>query len=344
MNILKVATTKMSVQKNITDEFGRIHNYLRISLTERCNLRCTYCMPEEGIELSKKNSLMSHEEVITIAKAFVDMGVRKIRLTGGEPLIKKNIEKIVRELTAFPINLGITTNGILLDKYMPLFLETGVRDINISLDTLNRQHFNKITRRDYFERVLNNINLYEANGFNVKINNVIVKDLNDHEMLDFIELTKDKNLSIRFIEFMPFDGNNWSTEKVITLEQIIAAAQNKYSEENIIMLPSKKNGTAKNFQIKGYKGSFGVISTVSNPFCDSCNRIRLTANGKIKNCLFSSTETDLLSTLRSGGNLVNEILKGVYHKKEVRGGMTSDNSFFNKKNYTKNRTMTAIGG
>lgn len=328
----------------ISDQFGRAHDYLRISLTERCNLRCVYCMPEEGIQLSEKESLMTHEEVIFIAKQFVDMGVKKIRLTGGEPLIKKNIEKIITELSALPINLGITTNGILLDNFFELFKQSGIKDINISLDTLNKEKFNEITRRDYFDRVLNNINLYEANGFNIKINNVLIKGVNDDEMFDFVEFTKTKNIAIRFIEFMPFSGNKWNTEKVVTLEQILAATTKKYGKQNIVKLPSKKNGTAKNFQIKGYKGSFGVISTVSNPFCDSCNRIRLTANGCIKNCLFSSTETNLLTPLREGKNIQPYILEGVFHKFKTRGGMTSDKEFFDIENNSKNRTMIAIGG
>jgi cyclic pyranopterin phosphate synthase len=301
-------------------------------------------MPEEGIQLSEKESLMTHEEVISIAKQFVAMGVKKIRLTGGEPLIKKNVEKIITELAQLPINLGITTNGILLDNFFELFKQSGIKDINISLDTLNRERFNEITRRDYFDRVLNNINLYEANGFNVKINNVLIKGVNDDEMLDFVEFTKTKNIAIRFIEFMPFSGNKWNTEKVVTLEEILIAATKKYGKENIINLPSKKNGTAKNFQIKGYKGSFGVISTVSNPFCDSCNRIRLTANGCIKNCLFSSTETNLLTPLREGKNIQPYILEGVFHKFKTRGGMTSDKEFFDMENNSKNRTMIAIGG
>lgn len=334
----------MLIPTNITDQFGRVHDYLRISLTERCNLRCVYCMPEEGIQLSEKESLMSHEEVIFIAKQFVEMGVKKIRLTGGEPLIKKNIEKIITELSALPINLGITTNGILLDNYFELFKQSGIKDINISLDTLNKEKFNEITRRDYLDRVLNNINLYEANGFNVKINNVLIKGVNDSEMLDFVEFTKTKNIAIRFIEFMPFSGNKWNTEKVVTLEQILAVATKKYGKENIVKLPSRKNGTAKNFQIKGYKGSFGVISTVSNPFCDSCNRIRLTANGCIKNCLFSSTETNLLTPLREGKNIQSYILEGVFHKFKTRGGMTTDKEFFDVENNSKNRTMIAIGG
>lgn len=301
-------------------------------------------MPKEGVELSEKSHLMSHEEVITIAKTFVEMGVKKIRLTGGEPLIKKNIEKIITELTQLPINLGITTNGILLNNYFELFKTSGVKDVNISLDTLDKKKFEEITRRDYFDRVISNINLYEANGFNVKINNVIIKGVNDNEITDFIEFTKDKNVAIRFIEFMPFDGNKWNTEKVVTLNEILSSAEKRYSSENIIKLKSKKNGTAKNFQIKGYKGSFGVISTVSNPFCDSCNRIRLTANGRIKNCLFSSSETNLLASLRNGEDIKQAILDGIFHKKQVRGGMTSDKDFFDPEKNSKNRTMIAIGG
>lgn len=334
----------MKPQNYITDKFGRVHDYLRISLTERCNLRCFYCMPEEGIELTEKANLMTHEEVIFIAKQFVDLGVNKIRLTGGEPLIKKNIEKIVRELTAMPINLGITTNGILLDKYFELFKGCGVKDINISLDTLNKEKFNKITRRDYFERVSKNIDVYVEAGFNIKINAVLIKGMNDDEVIDFIEYTKDKNLSIRFIEFMPFDGNKWNTEKVVTLDDVLDQVHHKYQKHQIIKLEDKKNDTTKNYRIKGYKGSFGVISTVSNPFCDSCNRIRLTANGQIKNCLFSATETSLLTPLRNGEDIKTAILEGIYHKKQVRGGMTSDEAFFDEKNYTKNRSMTTIGG
>jgi cyclic pyranopterin phosphate synthase len=301
-------------------------------------------MPEEGIELTEKSNLMTHEEVIFIAKQFVDLGVNKIRLTGGEPLLKKNIEKIIRELSDLPINLGITTNGILLDKYFDLFKECGVQDINVSLDTLNKEKFNKITRRDYFDRVTKNIDTYVKAGFNIKLNAVLIKGMNDDEIIDFIEYTKNLNISIRFIEFMPFDGNKWDTKKVISLNDVLEKIANKYPKEHLIKLVDKKNDTTKNYRIKGYQGSFGVISTVSNPFCDTCNRIRLTANGRIKNCLFSSLETNLLKPLRKGEDIKEAIIEGVYHKKQVRGGMTSDDDFFDEKNYTKNRTMTAIGG
>lgn len=328
----------------IKDQFGRVHNYLRISLTERCNLRCFYCMPEEGIELTERSNLMTHEEVVFIAKQFIELGVDKIRLTGGEPLIKKNIEKIIYELSALPINLGITTNGILLDKYLSIFKECSVKDINISLDTLLEEKFNKITRRDYFQRVLNNINLYINEGFNIKINTVLIKGVNDDEIIDFIEFTKNKNVSIRFIEFMPFDGNKWNKDKLVLLEDILDKLSTNYGQEELIKLQDKENDTTKNYKIAGYKGSFGIISTVSNPFCDSCNRVRLTADGKIKNCLFSSTETDLLKSLRKGEDVKKMIVDGVYFKKKARGGMEKDNDFSNKEIYSKNRSMTAIGG
>ena len=330
--------------QNITDQFGRVQDYLRISLTERCNLRCFYCMPENGITLTEKANLMTHEEVVYVAKKFVEMGVKKIRLTGGEPLIKKNVEKIIRELASLPISLGITTNGILLDKYLDLFKEVHVKDINISLDTLNREKFYSITHRDYFDLITSNIEKYIENGFNIKINAVLIKGVNDDELVDFVEYTKNKNISVRFIEFMPFDGNKWDVSKVVTLDKILVTIENNFGKEKLIKIKNKRNDTSKNYRIRGYKGSFGIISTVSNPFCDSCNRIRLTANGSIKNCLFSSTETNLLTPLREGKELQKYILQAMESKFKVRGGMVSNDDIFDEEKFTKNRTMTTIGG
>lgn len=301
-------------------------------------------MPEEGIHLSEKENVLTHEEIIYLAKEFVKLGVNKIRLTGGEPLIKKNIEKIIRELTALPIQLGITTNGILLDKYIDLLKECGVKDLNISLDTLDKDKFTEMTRRDYYDRVMSNIYQSILAGFNVKINAVLIKGTNDNEIVDFIEFTKKNKVSFRFIEFMPFDGNKWNNSKVVSLHEILKKATNHYGSEQLIKLEDKKNDTTKNYRIKGYEGSFGVISTVTNPFCDSCNRIRLTANGRIKNCLFSNTETNLLDPLRKGEDIVPHILKAVYSKHKSRGGMISDEDFQDKEKNTKNRAMISIGG
>ncbi len=341
---LTVDEIKADNLKIIKDQFGRVHNYLRISLTEKCNLRCFYCMPEEGNVLSEKDTIIKHFEVVELAKQFVALGVNKIRLTGGEPLIKKNFDHIIRDLSKLPVQLGITTNGILLDKYLDLFLECGVKNINVSLDTLDKEKFNKITRRDYFDKVMNNINLSISAGLNVKINAVLIKGENDNEIIDFIEFTKNKNVSFRFIEFMPFDGNKWDTSKVITLNEVLEKIITNYGVDQLIKLEDKQNDTNKNYRIKGYKGSFGVISTVSNPFCDGCNRIRLTANGKIKNCLFSASETDLLTPLRNGEDLKSYILDAIINKKQVRGGMKSQEEFLDNEKNNQNRSMINIGG
>ena len=301
-------------------------------------------MPEEGIQLSEKSTILTHEEIIHLAKEFVGLGVNKIRLTGGEPLIKKNIEKIIRELTDLPIQLGITTNGILLDKHIDLLKECGVKDLNVSLDTLDKDKFTEMTRRDYFDRVMRNIYQCILAGFNIKINAVLIKGQNDSEIIDFIEFTKKNKVSFRFIEFMPFDGNKWDNSKVVSLAEIIDKVTAKYGTEQLIKLEDKKHDTTKNYRIKGYEGNFGVISTVSNPFCDSCNRIRLTANGRIKNCLFSSTESNLLGPLRRGEDIVPHILEAIYTKKKSRGGMISDEDFYDKEKNTKNRAMISIGG
>jgi cyclic pyranopterin phosphate synthase len=301
-------------------------------------------MPEEGIQLSEKHNILNHKEIITLAKVFVGLGVNKIRLTGGEPLIKKNIEVIIRELTALPIQLGITTNGILLDKYVDLLKECGVKDLNISLDTLDKDKFTEMTRRDYFDKVMGNIYQCILAGFNVKINAVLIKGQNDNEIIDFIEFTKKNKVSFRFIEFMPFDGNKWDNSKVVSLAEVLEKVTQHYGSEQLIKIEDKKNDTTKNYNIKGYEGSFGVISTVSNPFCDSCNRIRLTANGRIKNCLFSTSETNLLEPLRNGEDIVPYILDGIYSKKKSRGGMINDEDFQDKDKNTQNRAMISIGG
>jgi len=271
----------------LTDSFKRKHTYLRISLIERCNLKCTYCMPEEGIPLSPRNHLMSYEEIYTIAKTFVKHGVTKIRLTGGEPLIRKDIHVILKKLSSLGVELSITTNAVLVHKYIDALKDSGIKSINVSLDTLNREKFSQITRRNEFERVYQNILLLIREGFQVKINSVLIKDFNEDEIIDFIELTKKHPITIRFIEFMPFNGNKWDMSKLVSYAQVIDRVHAKYSKELIQRLQDAPNDTSKNYKVMGYQGSFSVISSVTNPFCDSCNRIRLTANGRLKNCLFS---------------------------------------------------------
>lgn len=335
----------MKQNNNImTDNFGRVHTYLRISLIERCNLRCTYCMPEEGVLLSPKSSLMTCEEIYTIAKTFVENGVTKIRLTGGEPLMRKDIPVILEKLASLPVELSISTNAVIVDKFIETFKENGLQNINVSLDTLDAAKFKEITRRNDFEKVYNNILLLVSEGFKVKINTVMIKGFNDDEIIDLVQLTKNLQVSLRFIEFMPFDGNKWDMKKMVSYAEIMKKLNSFYSEEQIERLQDAPNDTSKNYKIKGYKGSFAVISSVTNHFCDTCNRLRLTANGYLKNCLFSATESDLLTTLRAGKSIDPIIEKAVQAKLKVRGGMDTLKKLQEPKLHTQNRSMITIGG
>lgn len=334
----------MNTSSNILrDSFGREHTYLRISLIEKCNLRCTYCMPESGVILTPKPQLMTTEEVIQIAHLFVKNGVTKIRLTGGEPLVRKDFSKIFLALSKMPVDLSLTTNGVLVDRYLETLQEGNLKTINISLDTLHPQKFHQITKRDQFSKAFTNIQLLLDHGFNIKLNVVLIKNFNDNEIIDFINLTKDKKITVRFIEFMPFDGNRWDKSKLITYSELLDQVKAYYSEKKVLQLPYEKNFTARNFRIQNHKGTFGIISTVSNPFCDGCNRIRLTANGKLKNCLFSNSEVDLLSAYRQNKALEPMIQNAILKKKAVRSGMLHSKDFENINNHD-NRSMITIGG
>jgi len=327
----------------LTDQFGRNHNYLRISLTEKCNLRCSYCMPPEGINLSPQAHLMTANEIYEIAKIFVENGVDKIRLTGGEPLVRKDFLDILKKLSTLNISLGITTNGVLIDQFIEAFKTYHLKHINISLDSLKKEKFEFITRRDKFHKTYENILLLIENNFHVKINTVLMKGFNEDEILDFIELTKEWPITVRFIEFMPFDGNNWNKEKLVTQEEILKIITAKYKNK-LIKSKNSENYISRDYQINGYKGKFGIISSVSNPFCDVCNRIRLTADGKIKNCLFSNVETNLLSKFRAGKNLEEIIQHSIYRKKAIRGGMDNFDKLKDPQKHSNNRSMTTIGG
>ncbi|WP_027137338.1 GTP 3',8-cyclase MoaA [Gaetbulibacter saemankumensis] len=328
----------------LQDTHGRKHSYLRISLIERCNLRCTYCMPEEGVTLSPKSHLMTYEEIYDIAKTFVKHGVTKIRLTGGEPLVRKDFPVILEKLASLPVELSITSNAVIIDKFTEVLKANGVKSLNISLDSLNPDKFHKITRRNEFNKVYNNILLLVKEGFKVKINAVLMKDFNENEIIDFINFTKDLPVSIRFIEFMPFDGNRWDMSKMVSYAEIMDIVNTHFPTNQVIRLKDAPNDTSKNYKIKGFKGSFAVISSVTNPFCDSCNRLRLTANGQLKNCLFSSSESDLLTTLRAGKNIEPTIHKAVQGKFKIRGGMNTLEEFKKPKLHNNNRSMITIGG
>ena len=328
----------------LQDGLQRKHDYLRISITEHCNLRCTYCMPEDGIQLTPKSHLLTADEIISIAETFVNLGVTKIRLTGGEPLVRKDAAAIILRLGKLGVNLTITTNGILVSSFIKTFKEAGIKTVNISIDSLIKDKFNTITRRDYFDIIQKNIDLLLQEKFNVKLNVVLIKLFNDNEILDFIAVTKNKNIQVRFIEFMPFNGNQWDKSKLVSYAEIMETVQSEYAFSEINRLQDSPNDTAKNYKINSHQGSFAIISSVTNPFCSTCNRIRLTADGKLKNCLFSNSETALLETLRAGNSIIPLIEQNLLSKKAVRGGMDDDLKFQNPDLFSKNRSMITIGG
>ena len=325
----------------IIDGYRRVHDYLRISLTDHCNLRCAYCMPNEEYDFTPDDRLMSTSDIEALSRIFVEMGVKKIRLTGGEPLLRKDADEILHRLSQLPVQLTITTNATRLHDHIDSLKAAGVRSLNISLDTLDRTRFQMLTRRDRFDRVMGNIERALHEGFQVKLNMVVMKGLNEQEIPDFVQLTKDKPLHVRFIEFMPFSGNHWGADKVFTWQNMLALISDRH---DFMPLEHEANATSKKYQIPGHAGTFAVISTMSAPFCGDCNRIRLTADGKMKNCLFSRQETDLLGPWRRGEDIRPLIHQGIHDKKEMLGGQfTSDLASVHTEDM-ENRSMITIGG
>lgn len=325
----------------IIDQFNRVHDYLRISLTDNCNFRCFYCMPEEEYEFTPASQLMQAHEIEAIAKTFVDLGVKKIRLTGGEPLVRKDAGDIILALSKLPVTLTLTTNGVRLHEFLPALKQACITSLNISLDTLQADKFQLITRRDQFQRVYDNIHLLLQNSIRAKVNVVVMKDLNDHEINDFVRWTKDTPVHVRFIEFMPFQGNRWTSNKVLTWQQILQTVETEYS---FIRLKDELNDTAKKYMVPGHAGTFAVISTMSAPFCSTCNRMRLTADGKMKNCLFSKEETDLLTALRNEQDIVPLIRQSIHAKAKELGGQFSADFEHIEASAIQNRSMITIGG
>lgn len=325
----------------IVDGFNRVHDYLRISLTDNCNLRCFYCMPEEEYEFTPASRLMQADEIEAIAKVFVSNGVNKIRLTGGEPLVRKDAADIIRRLGALGVRLTLTTNGTRLHEFMDVIKEAGITSLNISLDTLDKDRFMLMTRRDQYDRVRSNIALAIREGLHVKVNVVVMKGLNDGEIVDFIRWTKEEPIHVRFIEFMPFSGNKWNSDRVMTWQQILEVATDAF---DVLPLEREKHETAKKYIIPGHQGTFAVISTMSAPFCGDCNRMRLTADGKMKNCLFSTTETDLLTPFRQGMDIVPLIYQSIRDKKKALGGQFTTDLEKIETSKLENRSMITIGG
>lgn len=325
----------------LLDGHNRAHDYLRISLTDSCNFRCSYCMPEEIISCMPQNQLMQPEEIVSIAKTFVSLGVNKIRLTGGEPLVRRGVGDIITQLAKLPVTLTLTTNGVLADQYITTFKAAGIRSLNVSLDTLQEAKFFRLTRRDVLQTVWNNILLLIEDGFHVKLNVVVMRGINEDEINSFIALTKDLPLHVRFIEFMPFDGNRWNKEKVFTTAEMLALAEEEFS---FIKLKDEKHATARKYKVLNHAGTFAFITTMSAPFCGDCNRMRLTADGKMKNCLFGKDELDLLGALRKDESIIPLIEKSLMMKFAKMGGQFDKTYQETDSTLLENRSMIRIGG
>eukprot|EP01102_Stenamoeba_stenopodia_P001607 TRINITY_DN1143_c0_g1_i4.p1 TRINITY_DN1143_c0_g1~~TRINITY_DN1143_c0_g1_i4.p1 ORF type:complete len:347 (-),score=85.90 TRINITY_DN1143_c0_g1_i4:90-1130(-) len=336
--------TNLTAKKSphLMDTFDRYHTYLRISLTERCNLRCQYCMPEEGVNLTESSKILTSAEIFRIAKLFVEEGVNKIRFTGGEPLVRKDIEEIVTNVGKLAPSLktmAITTNGIVLARKLPALHAAGVSLFNISLDTLKPDKFTAITRRLGWDKVWHAINLAVEFGYDpVKINCVVMKGVNDDEIADFVALTEKMPFDIRFIEYMPFDGNQWNDSKFMSYKEMISVIEKRFPKlERMLDGP---NDTSKAYKVPGFRGTVSFITSMSEHFCNSCNRLRITADGNLKVCLFGNSEVSLRDAIRSGKT--DEELKmiigsAVKRKKERHAGMYNISK-------QKNRPMILIGG
>ncbi len=300
------------------DRHGRVHRSLRISVVDKCDLRCTYCMPEDQTFLQREE-LMTREEIAHIANLFVErFGVNKIRLTGGEPLVRSDTVEIVRDLIQLPVKLGLTTNALSLHKHLDGLIDAGLKSINISLDTFDAERFRTIARRDGFDRVWMNIQEALGRELHVKVNMVVMRGVNDDEILRFVELTRDHPIHVRFIEFMPFAGNKWGRERVYTFGEMLGRIGSVHSYSK---LNDDPNSTAKAYRVDHWPGTFAVISTVTEPFCGTCDRLRITAEGKMRNCLFAREETDLLSALRRGEDAASLIEANVLAKHAMLGGL-----------------------
>jgi GTP 3',8-cyclase len=327
----------------LRDGWGREIRSLRISVTDKCNFRCTYCMPAEGLEWLRRDEILSFEEIARLTRIFAALGIEEVRLTGGEPLVRRDLPVLVEQLSAISgvRDLSLTTNGVLLDRLAGPLVDAGLRRLNVSLDSLSHVRFAEITRRDALDAVLRG--LEEAERFAelrpIKVNCVAVKGFTEVEVPALAELARRKPYVIRFIEFMPLDADQaWRDDQVLTGAEIRAIVEERFGP--LVELPAKPSSTSKRFGFSDGKGELGFINPVSEPFCSSCDRIRLTADGQLRTCLFSRREWDLKTALRDGSpdERVAELIRYAVRHKELKHRI-NDPGFVRA-----SRSMSQIGG
>ena len=286
------------VPRPLVDSFGRVHTDLRISVTDRCNFRCTYCMPEEGMQWLPRSEVLTFEELERVARLLVAThGIRSIRLTGGEPTVRAHLPVLVAKLAALPVDLSLTTNGATLESTAAGLAAAGLRRVNVSLDTLQPERFTALTRRDQLADVLRGIDAaLDAGLAPVKVNAVVLRGVNDDEVIDLARYARDRGVTLRFIEWMPLDGGDaWTGDQVVTQAEILEQIHATFPVEPI----ARGSEPAERFRYLDGRGEVGVIPSVTRPFCEQCDRIRLTADGQLRSCLFSLEDHDLRGLLRS---------------------------------------------
>lgn len=327
----------------LTDKFGRKISYLRLGITDRCNLRCQYCMPAQGIDIVKRNELLSYKEMYRITRVLSELGVNKVRLTGGEPFVRKDFVKFLESLS-YNKNLeqiNITTNGALISNYITELENLGINTINLSLDTLKADKFKQITRRDVFKETYETLENLLLSKLVLKLNVVVQPGFNTDEIVDFVELTKTKDLAVRFIEEMPFNGKGLrATDEIWNFDRIYHEIQKNFND--ITELSNKRSSTSKNFKVEGYKGSFGIIPAFTRTICHDCNRIRITATGMFKNCLFDDGVFNIRDFIRKGAS--DEDLKELFIstvQQKPKNGFVAE---ANRKDQNVSESMSTIGG
>ena len=304
----------------LIDTYGRLHDNLRVSVTDRCNIRCFYCMPEEGVQFVARGEILSFEEIERFVRAAVKLGITKVRVTGGEPLVRRGLPVLIRKLSSIAeiTDLALTTNGVLLAEQAGSLYEAGLRRINVHLDTLDRQRFMTIARRDEIDKVIGGIEACRRLGYDpIKLNAVAVKGLTEPDIAPLARFGRENGIEVRFIEFMPLDAQGlWLRDKVLTADAILEVLAREVAP--LVEIPDRDpRAPATEYRYTDGVGKVGFIASVSRPFCENCNRIRLTADGKLRYCLFAMEETDVKEALRNGASddEIAGIIRGVVRAK-----------------------------
>ncbi|TVZ17388.1 GTP 3',8-cyclase MoaA [Maribacter sp. MAR_2009_72] len=326
----------------LVDNHNRTINYLRLAVTDRCNLRCNYCMPEEGINFAKNDKLFTIDELVRLSSLMVSQGIDKIRITGGEPFVRKDLMVLLRNLASLIglKDISVTTNATLIGPYIDELKELGIKNINVSMDAINRETFERITRRNHYDVVYNNMIRLITEGFNVRINFIALDGQNVEDIIPMLELTKHYNVSVRFLEEMPFNGGSKEFQSIKWDFRAILA-HIKEAHPGYYKLQSPKTSTSINYKIPGYKGTFGVIPSFSRTFCGSCNRLRISATGDVITCLYAKASANLRDIMRADdveANIKSAILQAV--------GSRAKTGFEAQEKYKDvfSNSMTSIGG